>query len=168
MKKQISILLSAIFTLLLFVSCGDSGDKLVGKWDRDTYTTVTSSTKSVMVQDSEFPSQAITIEDYIASDEIQEQLESVKSSMVSSGIDVDVIGEDNKLIYVYTYSDQFDEDAVDALAEQLESAMSAQASTFEDVAASLKEETDVEDPVVEVRYVNADGSEIYSQEFTAQ
>jgi hypothetical protein len=109
-----------------------------------------------------------TIEDYVASDEIQEQLESVKSSMASSGIDVDVIGEDNKLIYVYTYSDQFDEDAVDALAEQLESAMSAQASTFEDVAASLKEETDVEDPIVEVRYVNADGSEIYSQEFTAQ
>ena len=168
MKKQISILLSAIFTLLLFVSCGDPADKLVDKWDGDTYTKVTSSTKSVMVQDSEFPSQAITIEDYIASDEIQEQLESVKSSLVSSGIDVDVIGEDNKLIYVYTYSDQFDEDAVDALAEQLESAMSTQASTFEDVAASLKEKTDVEDPIVEVRYVNADGSEIYSQEFTAQ
>lgn len=35
MKKQISILLSTILTLLLFVSCGDPADKLVGKWEGD-------------------------------------------------------------------------------------------------------------------------------------
>lgn len=109
-----------------------------------------------------------SIEDYVASDEVQEQLESIRSSMASSGIDVDVIGEDNKLIYEYTYGEQFEEEQVEAVAEQLESAMNAQASTFENVAASLKEATDVKDPIVEVRYLNADGSEIYSQEFTAE
>lgn len=35
MKKQISILLSVVLTLVLFVSCGDPADKLVGKWEGD-------------------------------------------------------------------------------------------------------------------------------------
>jgi hypothetical protein len=35
MKKIISILLSVIFVLTLFVSCGDPADKLVGKWEGD-------------------------------------------------------------------------------------------------------------------------------------
>lgn len=46
--------------------------------------------------------------------------------------------------------------------------MASQADTFKNVASSIKAAVEVENPVVVVRYLNADGSEIYSEEFAAE
>ena len=45
--------------------------------------------------------------------------------------------------------------------------MEDQTSVFEGVAASVKLAVDVESPVVVVRYLDNEGNEIYSREFTA-
>ena len=41
--------------------------------------------------------------------------------------------------------------------------MASQADTFQNAASSIKVAVEVENPVVVVRYLNADGSEIYSK-----
>ena len=71
----------------------------------------------------------------------------------------------HELVYTYTYDEGI---ATDGLASALSSAMETQASTFESLASSLKLAVDVENPVVAVRYLAHDGTEIYSNEYTAK
>ena len=54
------------------------------------------------------------------------------------------------------------------MADALASGLDAQADTFKSVAKSLKAAVDEENPVVVVRYMDANGDEIYSQEFAAE
>ena len=117
---------------------------------------------------SEGSSTAVTgkyasVEEYVESDLFQTQLKSAMSSL--SGMDLKVTGEGDKLVYTYTYDEGI---ATDGLASALSSAMETQASTFESLASSLKLAVDVENPVVAVRYLAHDGTEIYSHEYTAK
>ena len=95
---------------------------------------------------------------------MQSEVESMKESLGDAGMAIEVTGEGNKLIYTYTFDQAVD---VDTVKEPLADSLESQASTFEQVAESLKEAVDVENPVVVVEYLNPDGSEIYSQQFTA-
>ncbi len=106
-----------------------------------------------------------TMQDYVNSSEVQEQIASVKEEVESAGMQIEVKGEGNKFIYVYTLDIN---DVPDEVASQLESGLTAQASTFEELAEALKQEVQVDNPVVVVQYVDSDGKEIYSQEFTAK
>ena len=106
-----------------------------------------------------------TMQDYVNSSEVQEQISSVKAEVESAGMKIELKGEGNKLIYVYTLNTN---DIAEDAAAQLESGLTAQASTFEELAAALKKEVKVDNPVVVVQYVDSDGKEIYSQEFTAK
>ena len=56
----------------------------------------------------------------------------------------------------------------EGLGDSLKEALNGEAATFEGVAASVGKVVDVENPVVVVRYLNKDGSEICSQEFSAK
>mgnify|MGYP000223623066 CR=1 FL=1 len=106
-----------------------------------------------------------TIEDYVKSSEVQSQITELKEDLKDSGMDIEVKGEGDKLIYVYTIDSAY---VVDGLAEELEKALTAQSSVFEEVASTLKEATNVSDPIVVVQYVDSDGNEIHSQEFKAK
>ena len=77
---------------------------------------------------------------------------------------MDIVAEGNKLVYVYTYQTDLD---IEATKEALATAIEQQASVFENVAKEIKNAVNVENPIVEVRYLAKDGTEIYSQEFTA-
>lgn len=105
-----------------------------------------------------------TIENFVNSDLIQSQLDSLKSSAEDSDMNIAITGEGNKLVYTFTYGEGTD---TEGMAEALEAALDTQASTFEDVAASLTEAVEVEDPIVVVVYADSEGNEIYSREFTA-
>ncbi len=106
-----------------------------------------------------------TMQDYANSSEVQSQISSLKDSVQSAGMNIELKGEGEKLIYVYTIDSSY---VVDGMAQQLEAGLTAQASTFEDIASTLKEEVNVKNPVVVVQYIDSDGNEIYSQEFTAK
>ena len=62
----------------------------------------------------------------------------------------------------------FEGTATTGLEEGLKAGVEAQASTFEGLAAELKGAVSAENPVVVVIYATRDGTEIYSQEFTAK
>lgn len=105
------------------------------------------------------------MEDYVNSQAVQDMVDSMVGSLEEQGIEIVLRGDGDRLIYEYTYQEQID---ADTAASALESALAQQSGTFAQVAASLKEVVEVETPVVVVIYRNADGSEIYSQEFTAK
>lgn len=105
-----------------------------------------------------------TMDEFAASDEVQSQISSLKESMAEGGMDIAITGEDNKLIYSYTYRDMTKSDELaTALADGLES----QADTFKGIASTLSMAVEVENPVVVVEYIDSNGEVIVSQEFTA-
>ena len=106
-----------------------------------------------------------SVEDYLANEQVQEQLQPSIDSVKNMGLDLKITGEGNKLIYTYTYTTQLDEDGV---AEQLREGLNAQASSFEGVASNLKDVINVDNPVAVVPYLNKDGTVLHTQEFTAK
>lgn len=107
-----------------------------------------------------------SVEEFAASDDIQSQIEGMKESLNEAGMDIAVTGEGDKLIYTYTYQELTDEDGT--IAESIKTQMDAQASTFTTVANTIKAAVDVEKPVVVVRYLDANGEEIFSGEYPAE
>ena len=106
-----------------------------------------------------------TMEDYVKSSEVQEQISSVKSEVENAGMSIELKGEGNQLIYVYTIDSAY---VTDSTASQLESGLSSQSSVFVELASALKDEVAVDNPVVVVQYVDSDGNEIFSQQFNAE
>lgn len=106
-----------------------------------------------------------TISDFVNSDIMKGQVETLKSSLEGSGMEIELSGEDNKLIYTYTY---LEVEKTDGMAETLASGIEAQADQFKSVASTIKTAVEVENPVVVVKYVDANGEEIYSKEFAAE
>ena len=105
-----------------------------------------------------------TLETYIASDE--EAKAEIEDMAEANGLDISIVG--NELTYTYKYDQTFDEDTAAMISEQLESAMSSMDSTFSGIAADLEEQTEISGITVVVIYQNGDGSELYSQTYTAE
>ena len=105
-----------------------------------------------------------SIAEYLNYPEVKQQIDTLIESMKSMGLNMKVTGEGNKLIYTYQYIQQAPAGTANALKDSLQT----QAGTFEGVAASLKVAIDVSNPVVVVKYLNADGTLLLSQEFQAK
>ena len=103
------------------------------------------------------------MQEYVRSAEMQAQVASLQQTMEEQGLNMTITGEGNKLIYTYTYPSE----VPDVMGDALESALQAQSSTFESIAETLKQAVDVDNPVVVVRYLSSDGTEICSMEFGA-
>lgn len=160
MKKIVSRILAvsmAVVMALSLASCGSNEKE--GKDD------VVSNESQVEASKVESDAGFQTIEEYLASDEIQSQLDTIRDSMSNDEVTVDIAAEGNKLIYICTYTEQIE---AEGLAEQFESALDEKASAFGSMAQSLGAQIGVDSPTVEVRYLNADGSEIYTREFAAE
>ncbi len=106
-----------------------------------------------------------SIKEYLESDEVQSQLDEVMKQVQGSGMEMTVTAEDNKLVYTYKFTDM---DKTDGMAEQLESGVEAQASTFTQTATELKSVVDVDNPIVTVTYVDRNGVVIYTRDFSAK
>jgi hypothetical protein len=171
MKKHFSRLLALCLAgALVFslVSCG--GDDKDAATNSNSSTTVSQSSEeenstSTPAEENESSTggdAAQQLADYIASDEVQQEIASLKESGTAQGLsNVEILSEGTKLVYVYTYAEGT---ATDGLAEALQAAIEPNASTFENVASTLS--TALGDDIsVEVRYNAFDGTSIYSQTF---
>lgn len=172
------VVCAAMATLMLaFSACGD---KETTKENKTVETTETETQKDTAAESTETETQEDTtsaedsaglngkyktMAEFAASDEVQNQIASLKESIAESGMDIAITGEDNKLIYTYTYGDVTKSDElVTALTNGLES----QADTFKGIASTLSLAVEVENPVVVVKYIDANGEEIVSQEYSAE
>lgn len=104
-----------------------------------------------------------TLEDFINSDLMQEQLDSQIASLEGTGLTAEVTAEDNKLVYNFTITDPNVAASLDAAA--LQSSLDSQASTFESIASTIPLAVEIDNPVVVVRYLDSTGAVIVSQEF---
>lgn len=112
-----------------------------------------------------------TLDDFINSSIMQDQLEDQVSSLEEAGISCDISADGEKLIYTYTITDDSVTSAADmsALKESLDSSLESQTDVFTSVAASLPDAVEgMKNPVVVVRYLDSTGAEITSREFPAE
>lgn len=105
----------------------------------------------------------MTVEDYVKSDAVQSQIDTLKSNL-GEGMDIDISAEGNKLVYTFTFGDLGDMDT-ETVSAALESGIEQQASTFETAASQLKAAVKADDVSVLVEYVTGDGTTLASKEF---
>ena len=86
-----------------------------------------------------------------------------RSQYQADGLTITASADGDKLVFTYAVSTQID---AAATIPALEMEFDAQASSFTQVIQQMREQIDVENPSIVLRYVNADGSEILSREFT--
>ncbi len=107
----------------------------------------------------------VSIEEFIKSDMMQEQIKTMNDSIAEEGCSLEVTAEGDQLIYAFTFGDLEGID-VESLAATLNETLDQTASIYETLASQLKAMAD--DPSVKVIYAAGDGTEICSRVFTAQ
>lgn len=106
-----------------------------------------------------------TIDEFVKSDVMKKQLETIRSQFKSLGISVDILAEDkSKIVFQYKYEKQVP--VTEETKKTMDSSLQSQESVFKGVVTSVESAVNVKNPICVVRYLNADGSEILSKEFT--
>ena len=111
------------------------------------------------------PAKYDSIEAFIASDEKQSEIESEEETLEGSGLSLKIVVQENKLIYNYTYDQAQD---LAAAKQILKDGLDSQEEAFQSRVQELKTRVALENPIFVVRYLNPDGTELYSQEFAAE
>lgn len=109
---------------------------------------------------------AASIQDYLDKPAVKTQMDAQIKEVEAQGMKAEVLGEDNKLIYRFTVDMVVDD--VETVKAALESGVEAQKAQFEEAASSLKKEVKVDNPVVVVEYLDANGTELYKAEIPAK
>lgn len=104
-----------------------------------------------------------SVEDFVGSESVQQQVQKASEQYQADGLTITAEAQGDKLVFTYAVSTQVD---AATTIPALEMEFDAQASSFNTVIQQMREQIDVENPSIVLRYVNADGSEILSREFT--
>lgn len=109
------------------------------------------------------PDKYASIQDFLDDPEVAEQLEGMIADL-GDDIKVALSADGDRLVYTFAFTMGVDIEATRAaLAKQMSDPSFA--STFEGIAAALREVINVSNPSVVVSYWSRDGVEIYSQEY---
>lgn len=173
LTRKLLILLCALTLAFAFTACGKSDDADQPKSsNEDTKDDDAEEPAEDDADDSDDASDIpasgkfASLEDFINSDMMKEQMDAQLASLEGTGITAALAAEDNKLIYNFTIEDPELSAVMDAAA--LETSLNSQAETFESIASVIPAAVEVENPVVVVRYLDNTGAEIISKEFAPQ
>lgn len=164
-RKMLLIACAAVSALLI-TACGGSGNDAAKTTPQteDTSDDATAEDDAAEdTSDTDTTGKYATIQEFIDSDMMQQSLQQQMESLEGTGMSMTITGEENKLVYTFTIDDPDLSAAINPA--DLESSLDSQASTFESVAAILPAAIDVDNPVVVVRYIGSDGTELASREF---
>lgn len=167
-KKLVSLLLCAVMaaSALTFTGCGNSNeDKNSSSTKTETDVSATSEAEKDVAQDLPDESGITSVVEFLATDEMKSVYEDLKASLNEQGLGFTMEGTENKLTYVYTYTQQ-DIDK-QATADALAQAKDSTAEDLKTVYDSLKE-AGIKDPIVEYRFQASDGDVIYDQSYPEQ
>lgn len=173
MKKTCKTLLALLLTMIMLLSLAACGKKTPAATDPSDVSGSTTS-ESTTTQTQEATTTATkpaggklyaSVEEYVNSPEMQKAFAALKESFSSMPMTMEMKGEDNKLVYIYTYTQDIDKAAAKPA---LENSVKVQAATFENVAKQMLTFVDEKNPVVKVVYLAKDGDELYSCEFDAK
>lgn len=183
-KKSVKLILCAVlvFAMLALAACGskdgkdsasqpetttgeDGSDDSNADAADDSSADAPDDSNADTPDDSAPAEGGMTMEEFVNSDELQSELESLKSTVSAQGMDLEVTGEGNKLVYIFTYQDVANQEG---MAEQLESALDAQKSTYVTLASQLETQMGIDGVVVAVQYIDCNGELIYEAEYSAE
>ena len=172
--RKMLLLICAMMLAFALTACGGSGNDSDTADDTQTEDNSaagddTAADDDAAADDTSEDDGAVTgkyasIQEFIESDMMQEQIATLNESLASSGLTIDIQGEGNTLYYIYTIQDEETAAAMDSAT--LESYLQSQESTLADVADSVKSVVSVDSVTVVVQFLAPDGSELITQEFT--
>lgn len=102
-----------------------------------------------------------TISDFLDDPTVSKQISSVLAE--NDDISVTVKAEGNKLVYEYTFAE--DVEVTDEVKASLEENTQTQHVTFENIADALQGAIREANPSVVIRYLDAEGNNVYEKEF---
>lgn len=163
-KKGLIKLAACTLVLSMALSLGACSDSSKDD-DTDKKTEVNNTVDDDDDDDDSSSGKFASMEDYVASDEVQAEIEASKSALEGQGETIDIRGEGNKLIYSYKYETIVKQEGME---ETLETEAAKQESLFTSTATSLKSLVDVDNPVVVIEYIDANGEMIFTKEYPAE
>ncbi len=167
MRKKVLKLAACTLVLAMALSLGacsaDSKDKDDKKTTADDRKT-NNDTDDNDADDSSTSGKFETMDEYVASEQVQSEMETLKASLEGQGMSIDMRGEGNKLIYSYKYDTLVKQDG---MAETLESEAAKKESTFVQTAKLMKTVVSVDNPTVVIEYIDANGEMIFTKEYPA-
>jgi len=108
-----------------------------------------------------------SVADYVSSDEVQKELETLKATLDTSVMSIDIHADGDKLVYSYQYTSvENSQEVKDALDAELESETNT--NTFVQTANGLKQYIAGDDLSVVVEYKDKNGTLITSKEYKAE
>ena len=117
---------------------------------------------------TEEAAEASALEAWVESDEMQAAIQALASSQTDMNVDL-YAADANTAVFSFTFAEQIpldsDEDK-ELIVSVFEDQMAAQETVFKQMREQLVTETGMEDAVVRIEYLNADGSVIYSVDYT--
>ena len=165
-RKMLLISCVAVFAFT-FTACGksDNNEPAVTEEDAstDTDTAEAETGDDADASDDLTSGRYATLDEFINSDVMQQQLASQTASLEGNGLSVELTAEGSKLIYNFTLTDPNLTAALDVAA--LEASLDSQSATYEAIASTIPLAVDVENPSVVVRYLDSTGAELFSKEF---
>lgn len=169
--RKILLTTSVVLAAFTFTACGGSDDNAEAG---DAAQTADDSAEnaedsSTGETDNELMEKYASVQELLDDPSVRESLEAEISNagMEESGMSMEVLAEDNKLVYCVIVEDSSLADALASNLDILEEGFDDSASDMGTVAASLSDAVDIENPTVVFRYVRSDGTEIASREYTA-
>lgn len=112
-------------------------------------------------------SKTATTADWVNQKEVQTMVQTMSDSQTDMSIAI--VAADEKTVSMrFTFAEQLDlpDDETKALiTEAFDQQIAAQESTFTDLRDQLAKDTKIDDVVLRIEYLNADGSEIYVKDF---
>lgn len=108
-----------------------------------------------------------TVEEFLADPEVKEMIDEMVEGMATDGLTFKVYAEGNTLVYEATFDEQLDPEAEETtqMVEALQDAYESLGSVFTNIADVLNEELGITDAAVDLRFKNADGSELFTMTF---
>lgn len=149
------------------VSTSEDSESSAAKKEEKSSTGQSEATSSAASSEASGSEEAgsFTLEDLMSAEAMQEEIEALASAAQEGGMDLTVTAEGNRMIYVYQYQQELAdrEQVVSLLEESLDNA----AAIFEGVASYIATTVKIENPVVEIRYLDMQGELLCAREFSA-
>lgn len=185
MKKNLLRLLAGVMAIAMVLSLaacgGDKKDSSSSASSSSTASSEATSSEDSSSEESSTPEESsaaapvsgkyASIQAFLDDPTVKSQLDGMIESLTAGddSMDCSVTADGDKLIYTFSFLGQeFSDEEIALLHDALEEGMAQNAGTFENIAGSLGDAIEVTNPVVVVTYATEDGTEIFSQEFTAK
>ena len=174
MKKFITVFITAVLALsitLIMASCANapkntsSAPESSVSNQTEPAASETGSLASASDETTPVGTKFATMKEYAESPDVQKQMQAMADLFKDSGLEFSMTGEENRLIFTYTYLEGAETSSFEEAIEQI---IEKFTPTFEQIAGSLKNVVEVDNPVLVVRYTDADGTEVYSKEFSSE